>query len=153
VRVVAYSTDGKTVLTGSEDRTIIQWTAETGERIRTFNGHNGSVFALAYSPDSQTFASGADDSTVLLWDLDSGAILRRFEGHRGQIRTVQFSPDGRILASASGDATVRLWRIDTLDELLAWAKAHRYIPPLSCDQQQLYKLNLECEKVSAAPDS
>jgi hypothetical protein len=117
---VAYSPDGKTVLTSSEDRTIILWNAATGERIRTFVGHNGSVYALAYNPHGATFASGADDGIVLLWDLESGAVLR-LTTHEdavkqtslllaelglkaGQVRELQSVPMERLLAA---DAAVQ----------------------------------------------
>jgi WD40 repeat protein len=153
IRALAISPDGKTAVSGDEQRTIILWDLATGARIRTFEGqHNGGIFALAFSPDGQTFASGSEDTTVLLWDISAGVPIRRFAGHDAVVHGLAFSPDGRQLASASADRSVRLWRIDTSAELLAWARANRYIPSLPCDQQQTYQLDVPCAE-PGAPDT
>jgi WD40 repeat protein len=52
---------------GSEDHYVILWDVFTGERLRTLEGHNGSVRSVAWSPDGQMLASGSDDGTVILW--------------------------------------------------------------------------------------
>jgi len=60
------------------------------------------------------------------------------------VTALAFSPDGRTLATTSPDLSIRLWRIDTLEELLAWTQANRYIPQLTCDQADLYHLDQPC---------
>ena len=64
---VAFSPDGKTIASCSED--IYLWDVETGKLINTFTGHTDQVFILTFSPDGDTLASGGWDNTIILWDI------------------------------------------------------------------------------------
>jgi len=108
---VAFSLDGKTLASGSEDETVKLWNVVNGDQLRTLSGHSGEVWDLAFSPDGKTLASGSRDKTVKLWDVTSGNELHTLSGHTDTVTSVVFSPDGRILASASLDYTIRLWGV------------------------------------------
>ena len=109
VLLIAVSPDGRSLASGSEDKTIHLWDLTTGKELRRLQGHTAPVWSVAFAPDGRSLASGSDDKTIRLWDLASGKELRRLEGHTGTVYSVAFAPDGRSLASGSEDNTIRLW--------------------------------------------
>ena len=69
VHTVAYSSNGKTLMSASTDKSICLWDVDTGERTDIFMGHTGPLVDVAYSPNGRTLASASVDGTVLLWEL------------------------------------------------------------------------------------
>jgi WD40 repeat protein len=94
---VAFSPDGKQVVSGSGDRTVRLWDTATGAALQTLQGHNSWVTSVAFSPDGKQVVSGSGDETVRLWDVATGAALQTLEGHTGSVTSVAFSPDGEPL--------------------------------------------------------
>ena len=66
---MAFSPDGKTVITGCEDRTARLWDASTGRPIGPPLTHQGAVMAVAFSPDGTTVITGSRDGTARFWDV------------------------------------------------------------------------------------
>ena len=75
-RAVAFSPDGKTVLTGSDDGTARLWDAATGKPIGPPLPHQDAVNAVAFSPDGKTVLTGSWDKTARLWDAATGTAHR-----------------------------------------------------------------------------
>ncbi|KIM56977.1 hypothetical protein SCLCIDRAFT_192048 [Scleroderma citrinum Foug A] len=115
VHSVAFSADGKYIVSGADDHTIRLWDAETGLQVGDpFEGHTDSVSSVAFSPDIKYIVSGSDDCTIRLWNVQSGAQLSdALEGHSAPVLSVAFSPDGTRIVSGSRDRTVRLWDTET----------------------------------------
>jgi WD40 repeat protein len=115
VASVAFSPDGKTLASGSWDKTIVLWDIATHQPLgQPLTGHSGIVYSVAFSPDSGTLASGSYDSSVILWDvrnLKSPAKLATLRGQKGSVLGVTFSPDGRLLASRFDDGSLILWDV------------------------------------------
>ncbi|MFN5263224.1 MAG: WD40 repeat domain-containing protein, partial [Pseudanabaena sp.] len=74
VTSVAFSPDGKTIATGSLDKTVKLWNLE-GKELQSFIGHRDNVISVAFSPDGKTIASGSLDSTVKLWTLNLDDLM------------------------------------------------------------------------------
>ncbi|KIK12754.1 hypothetical protein PISMIDRAFT_689228 [Pisolithus microcarpus 441] len=114
-RSVAFSHDGKLVVSGHSNGTVRLWSMETTEALEPpLKGHRGMVRSVAFSPDGKHVVSGSEDKTVRLWNAETReADGRPLEGHRSRVESVAFSPDGKHVVSGSDDATVRLWNVET----------------------------------------
>jgi WD40 repeat protein len=111
VCAVAFSPDGKWLVSGGADGNVGIWDVETGECTRTIVAHKEWVHSVAPSPDGRAFASGGRDGLVKLWDAETGELRKSFAGHSGIVFSVAYSPDGRSLASCAKDPTARMWDV------------------------------------------
>ncbi|MHC1766462.1 MAG: protein kinase [Verrucomicrobiia bacterium] len=115
---VAYSPDGRFIVTGSIDWTATVWDASTGKKRSILRGHIGQVISLAISPDSKRIFTGGFDHTTRVWDAAHGEELLALKG--GLIEAPGLSLDGRRLVtgpgppatvwSAASPAQVERWR-------------------------------------------
>lgn len=147
----AFSPDGRFAASAGGDNILILWNLADGTRVRTFNGHGGPVYTVSFHPDGSSIASGSRDGTVRTWDVADGAEVGRFDGHTDSVWSVIYSPDGSYLFSASADQTAREWQLFSLDALMQWTFANRYVQQLSCDQRDVYRIEPRCNAAGVPP--
>jgi WD domain, G-beta repeat len=109
VRPVAFSADGRTLVTGCNDCNVRLWDTAAGTQKATLAGHKGAVSCVSFRPGrAGSFATtGSWDRTILLWNLDSehpaGTLGAGF--FDSDLNSLAFSPDGNALATANGNST------------------------------------------------
>jgi serine/threonine protein kinase/WD40 repeat protein len=117
---VAFSTDGRRLVSGSKDGTVRIWDASSGKLLQSCREHHSTpIEAVTFSPDGRWLASGDVAGTVILRDVLTGAEAARVESWSpalkgmhppGQIWRLQFDATGKHLAGA-GVESIAVWSI------------------------------------------
>jgi WD40 repeat protein len=116
VEAVAFSPNGKTLVTGGDDVRV--WDTATRRQVgETITGHEGAVQSVQFSPDGKTLLTAGEGPSAQLWDIETG---KRFAQPYRESTTspwrhasisVSFSPDGAKLALGDPGHGVTLWDI------------------------------------------
>jgi WD40 repeat protein len=131
VRCLAWTKDGKTLISGSYDYSIRTWNTTKWEQVAILDEHTSLVLALAISPNGRILASTSSDNTTRLWNLDNGKLISSPLLHAERVNCVSFSAGGKLLATGCDDKNVYLWDVAAiikeagLDELLSDSKASK----------------------------
>jgi WD40 repeat protein len=144
---LAFSPDGRYLLSGSIDTSVRLWDLSTGELVRRLDGHASGVMSVAFSPDGRHAVSGSQDGAVIVWDLETGEPIRRIRGHAGVVHFVGFTEDGGSIWSAAEDGRIRMWKpFLSLPDLVGWIALNRFVAEPGCDQLLLYGLESSCDE-------
>jgi WD40 repeat protein len=141
VNSIAFSPDGKFIVSGSADNTVRIWNVATGKEIArmlpdyfalTQNGttyYMSGVYHVAFSPDGKYIASSGTDGNVYIWEVSSGREIARLSPLLKHdispylsysALSVAFSPDSKYVVSGSTDKTIRIWEIKTQREVASF---------------------------------
>ena len=111
VNSVTFSSNGTSLVSGSDDMTVKLWDVQTGGVVKTFYGHINWVLSVSISFNHTTIASGSSDETVRLWDIQTGEC-HHIISQPDRVHYVSFSPtNSQHLISISG-GIVHQWNID-----------------------------------------
>ena len=122
VASVAFSPDGKRLLTGSADGKAMVWDVGTGRQLLVLGGNKGRVFAT-FSPDGKIIVTADSPSgSVRLFDALTGQERLALKRERGGLDTeAAFSPDGKKLAVFGNQVPdVEVFNASTGERLLAF---------------------------------
>jgi Tol biopolymer transport system component len=116
VQSVAFSPDGKRIVSGSDDKTVKIWDAETEQEKLTLKGYSGTIRSVAFSPDGKQIVSGSDDNTVKVWNSVTGEEVSTLKGHSGNVLCVAWSLSGNLIVS--GSHKMKIWAAETAQLIL-----------------------------------
>jgi WD40 repeat protein len=106
---VAFTHDGKRLVTSSKDRSIKIYSTETWQTERTLSGHNEEVLTIGVSADNYNVVSAGKEPQLRWWIMENGQNNRTQGGHSGTVNELVFSKDGSRIASVGQDRNVRIW--------------------------------------------
>jgi WD40 repeat protein len=115
VELVAVTPDGRRAVSASRDCTLRLWDLESGQTLRTLEGHTGWVWAVAVTPDGSRAISASRDHTLRLWDPESGKEIAIFIGD-GEMLSCAVAPDGRTIIAGGSSGPVHFLRLVEADE-------------------------------------
>lgn len=127
VNSVAFSPNGRYIVSGSYDRTLKVWDAASGKEINSLSGHKKSISSCAFSPDGKQIVSASLDKTLIIWDAATGGKIAILEGHNCGIIKCSYSPEGKRIVSVGGqdnhegnpNGEIKIWDIRTRKEIAA----------------------------------
>ncbi|EKM58776.1 uncharacterized protein PHACADRAFT_248866 [Phanerochaete carnosa HHB-10118-sp] len=105
VRSLSFSSNGHTLVSGSDDKTAIVWDVQSGRVLRRLEEHRSGVDNTAYSPANTLIATSDLDKFVKIWDASTGACLHSF-ALSGYASRLIFSPDSSRLCIKVPDSCV-----------------------------------------------
>jgi WD40 repeat protein len=136
---VALSPDGKWVVAGSQEKTVMLWNAETGTLDCTIETGETWPWSVSFSPDGTALAIGGGkidgSGEVTISEPKTGTVKHVFKQEK-HVSTVAFSPDGKVVASGGHGQLVQLWDL----------KKGALLISLQCPETV-------CDSVEFSPDS
>jgi RNA polymerase sigma factor (sigma-70 family) len=114
VQTLAFTKDGKTLLSSGWNNAICRWDLQSGAELKPWSGSEKGFLDAAVSLDGKSLVGGTADGNLQVWDLTAGKQINKVAVPGGKtIRHVAVAPDGRIAVVAGDDNPVRLFDLTT----------------------------------------
>ncbi|QFS49754.1 WD40 repeat domain-containing protein [Nostoc sphaeroides] len=139
INAVAITSDSKTLISVSDDKTIKVWSLNPPKLLSTLAKQENELLCVAIAPDNQTLISGDNDGNIQIGNLQTGNLATLPKIHEKLIHTIAISPDGKIFATGSADKTIQIWNINPLKRLYLTPKqeAEINVVSIALDNQTL----------------
>ncbi|KAF3447672.1 hypothetical protein FNV43_RR08375 [Rhamnella rubrinervis] len=124
-RAVRFIHEGRAIVTGSPDRSILATDVETGSTIARLEDAHGDAVNRIINLTESTIASGDDEGCIKVWDTRQRSCTNSFDAHEDYVSDMTFASDSMRLLGTSGDGTLS---VCNLEEISAW---HRSFYPVS----------------------
>ena len=120
VNSVAFSPDGKKLVSGGHDGTVQLWDVNTRQLLHVFEGQNIKIYDVAFSPDGKMFAGIDNSRRIRLWDADTGQLLltrkdpnNSIYWNDGIVNCLAFSSDSKWIAAGYTYGRIRWFDVST----------------------------------------
>ena len=132
VRTLAFSPDGRLLVSGGQDNVLRVWRFSTGRPAAVLRGHASHVRSCAFSPRGRLLLSASRDGQIKLWEPDAYGeqfVLGEQDdvGQADAVLAARFSRDGRQIVTASRDRTATLWDAHSREKLRRFAEGHEFL--------------------------
>jgi WD40 repeat protein len=111
VTSVAFSIDGKFILSGGSDNRVKIWNMD-GTIYKTLSGHTDDITQVKVTPDNLYVLSSSKDNTIKMWDFKTGELLKTFTVHNDDVNGFDISSNGKMVVTASSDETSKIFNIN-----------------------------------------
>jgi WD40 repeat protein len=112
---LVFSSCGGLMFAGSGSGTMYVWQTYTGNLLRTWTAHFGSVAKIILNKDDSVLITASEDSTVKAFfcpEIFAGSAvvtpMTVFSGHSGKINDIVLV-EGKMIASASADKSIKIF--------------------------------------------
>ena len=126
--MTTFSSDGKFIVSPSDQNRICLWDITTGQCLKKIRGHTNLVTSTVFSPNGKHIVSASWDKTIRIWDVSTGKCIHTLQGHTDSVTSAVISPDGKFIASTSYDESVRIWEFSTgkCINIIRWGSGFGY---------------------------
>lgn len=111
---IKYNREGDLLFSSSKDSKPNVWYSLNGERLGTFNGHQGAVWCIDVDHMTTRFLSGAGDNTLKIWDCQTGKEIGNITTN-SSVRTCNFSYSANMAAYSTDKALKHQCEIFIID--------------------------------------
>ncbi|EAY22892.1 hypothetical protein TVAG_076390 [Trichomonas vaginalis G3] len=111
VSAIEFSPNGKWLITGGYDGTIIIWNTKTYEVIKKLTPQPSPIVSIVTNEDADLYAIGFLNGFVGMYNADFDPPMNSFQAHESPITEIDLSPLTQLLATSSEDSTVKIWNI------------------------------------------
>lgn len=110
---MAFSPDGRFLVSGSYDESVRIWRLRDGSSVELCDNAMG-FYAVCFSPDGRYIAAANSDKNLRIWCTRTGKLVVKWMAHTQSPMTVAYTSDGKRLVSGGNDQTIKCWDVSSI---------------------------------------
>jgi len=111
---IKYNREGDLLFSSSKDNKPNVWYSLNGERLGSFNGHQGAIWCIDVDYTTTRFITGAGDNSLKIWDCQTGKEIGNINSN-SSVRTCNFSYSANMVAYSTDKALKHQCEIFIID--------------------------------------